>query len=125
MRKLRYPIAMFVTTVLAVIAIGVVIMVLAMATLTKAHLVAGRTVAGTPRNGRSARCAEPAAPRWSDLPGPGGDFLERVGADLLIVGGPVGTRCHADGPARRAVQGQGRRSWWPLAVQDVPVWMPS
>jgi hypothetical protein len=48
MRKLRYPIAMFVTTVLAVIAIGVVIMVLAMATLTKAHLVAGLTVASLP-----------------------------------------------------------------------------
>ena len=48
MRKLRYPIAMFVTTALAVIAIDVVIMVLAMATLTEAHLVAGLTVASLP-----------------------------------------------------------------------------
>ena len=87
--------------------------------------VPGLMAASTPRNDRSVWRAEPAAPRRSDLPGPGVDFLERVGADLLVVHGPGGTRRPADGPARCPVQGQVRRSWWPLAVQDVPVWMIS
>ena len=67
--------------------------------------------------------AESARPRRSDLACPGVDFLERVGADLLVVHGPVAARCPADGPASRSVQGQGRGPRWPLAVQDVPVWM--
>jgi len=98
---------------------------LAVATQTKTHLVAGLTVTSTRRNGRSARRAEAAAPWWSDLTRPGFDFRERVGADLLVVHGPVAARCPADGPARRAVQGQGRGSWRSLAVQHEPAWMIS
>ena len=107
-----------------------VIMVPAVTMLTKLHCLCRASrwrapfpLPESPRNDRSTRRAEAAAPRRSDLASPGVDFLERVGADLLVVHGPVGTRRPADGPASGSVQGQGRGPRWPLAVQDESVWM--